>query len=38
LLGKKQVADRTMTRRFARYGPFAGLAFWLFLTRDWVAD
>ena len=24
--------------RFARYGPYAGLAFWLFITRDWVAD
>jgi 3-methyladenine DNA glycosylase/8-oxoguanine DNA glycosylase len=38
LLGKKKVADGTMTRRFRRYGPFAGLAFWLFLTRDWVPD
>jgi 3-methyladenine DNA glycosylase/8-oxoguanine DNA glycosylase len=36
LLGKKQVADRTIARRFRRYGPFAGLAFWLFLTRDWL--
>jgi 3-methyladenine DNA glycosylase/8-oxoguanine DNA glycosylase len=38
LLGKKKVADSTMTRRFRRYGPFAGLAFWLFLTRDWVPE
>jgi 3-methyladenine DNA glycosylase/8-oxoguanine DNA glycosylase len=38
LLGKRKVADSTMTRRFRRYGPFAGLAFWLFLTRDWIAD
>jgi N-glycosylase/DNA lyase len=32
------VADRTITRRFRRYGGHAGLAFWLFLTRDWVDD
>jgi 3-methyladenine DNA glycosylase/8-oxoguanine DNA glycosylase len=38
LLGKKTVADRTIARRFRRYGPFAGLAFWLFLTRDWVPE
>jgi 3-methyladenine DNA glycosylase/8-oxoguanine DNA glycosylase len=39
LLGKKRpVSDRTMTRRFKRYGPYAGLAFWLLLTRDWLAD
>jgi 3-methyladenine DNA glycosylase/8-oxoguanine DNA glycosylase len=38
LLGKKTVADRTIARRFRRYGPFSGLAFWLFLTRDWVPD
>jgi 3-methyladenine DNA glycosylase/8-oxoguanine DNA glycosylase len=35
---KKQPADRTIERRFRRYGPYAGLAFWLFLTRDWVAE
>ncbi|HLB62396.1 MAG TPA: Fe-S cluster assembly protein HesB [Actinomycetota bacterium] len=38
LVGKKHVADRTMERRFRRYGAYAGLAFWLFLTRDWVDD
>jgi hypothetical protein len=27
-----------MTRRFARYGQYAGLAFWLFLTRDWLEE
>jgi hypothetical protein len=36
LAGKRSVADRTIERRFRRYGPYAGLAFWLFLTRDWV--
>jgi N-glycosylase/DNA lyase len=38
LLGKKTVADSTIIRRFRRYGPYAGLAFWLFLTRDWVPE
>jgi N-glycosylase/DNA lyase len=38
LVGKKKVADATIVRRFRRYGPYAGLAFWLFLTRDWVPD
>lgn len=39
LLGRKRpVSDRTIERRFKRYGRYAGLAFWLFLTRDWIAD
>src|SRR6266849_5423723 len=39
LLGRKRpVSDRTIERRFKRYGPYAGLAFWLFLTRDWLPD
>jgi len=39
LLGRKRpVSDRTIVRRFRRYGPYAGLAFWLFLTRDWMTD
>jgi 3-methyladenine DNA glycosylase/8-oxoguanine DNA glycosylase len=39
LLGRKgPVSDRTIERRFKRYGPYAGLAFWLFLTRDWLPD
>lgn len=29
--------DRTIERRFRRYGEDAGLAFWLFVTSDWVA-
>jgi len=33
----KLIADRTIARRFRPYGAQAGLAFWLFLTRDWVA-
>ena len=39
LLGRKRpVSDRTIACRYQRYGPYAGLAFWLFLTRDWIAD
>jgi N-glycosylase/DNA lyase len=36
--GAKQAKDVTIKRRFRRYGPYAGLAFWLYLTRDWVAE
>ncbi len=38
LVGRKAVSDRTIERRFRRYGPHAGLAFWLLLTRDWVGE
>ena len=38
LVGKKKVADKAIERRFRRYGPYAGLAFWLYLTREWVTD
>jgi 3-methyladenine DNA glycosylase/8-oxoguanine DNA glycosylase len=38
LNGRRSVKDSTIERRFRRYGPYAGLAFWLYLTRDWVAD
>jgi 3-methyladenine DNA glycosylase/8-oxoguanine DNA glycosylase len=34
----RRSADRTIERRFRRYRDFAGLAFWLYLTRDWVDD
>jgi N-glycosylase/DNA lyase len=37
LMGKKTVSDAQIERRFRRYGEHAGLAFWLFVTRDWVA-
>jgi 3-methyladenine DNA glycosylase/8-oxoguanine DNA glycosylase len=36
LTGMKQAADSTIRRAFARYGEYAGLAFWLYLTRDWL--
>jgi N-glycosylase/DNA lyase len=35
---RRAVADRTIERRFRRYGRYAGLAFWLVLTRSWVAE
>jgi N-glycosylase/DNA lyase len=34
----RKAADRTIERRFRRYGRYAGLAFWLYLTRGWVPD
>ena len=38
LAGKKRAADSTIRRAFARYGEYAGLAFWLYLTRDWLEE
>ena len=38
LTGKKRAKDSTIRRAFARYGAYAGLAFWLLLTRDWVNE
>ena len=38
LNGGRKASDRTIERRFRRYGPYAGLAFWLYLTRDWVEE
>jgi N-glycosylase/DNA lyase len=38
LVGRAKVSDKTIARRFKRYGPFAGLAFWLLLTRRWVPE
>jgi 3-methyladenine DNA glycosylase/8-oxoguanine DNA glycosylase len=38
LAQRKTVKDTTIERRFRRYRDFAGLAFWLYLTRDWVPD
>ena len=34
----RRAADLTIERRFRRYREYSGLAFWLFLTRDWVAE
>ena len=37
LAGYRRVPkDTTIARRFKRFGPWAGLAFWCFLTRAWV--
>jgi N-glycosylase/DNA lyase len=38
LAGRKSVKDSTIRRRFNRFGKYAGLAFWLYLTRPWVED
>jgi N-glycosylase/DNA lyase len=32
----RKASDRTIERRFRRYGDYAGLAFWLYLTKGWV--
>jgi 3-methyladenine DNA glycosylase/8-oxoguanine DNA glycosylase len=36
--GARSAKDTTIERRFRRYGEYAGLAFWLYLTRDWVDE
>jgi 3-methyladenine DNA glycosylase/8-oxoguanine DNA glycosylase len=38
LVGRESVTDAEMLERFRVYGRFAGLAFWLFVTRDWIDD
>jgi 3-methyladenine DNA glycosylase/8-oxoguanine DNA glycosylase len=39
LAGYRRVPkDTTIVRRFRRYGGWAGLAFWCFLTRGWVTE
>jgi 3-methyladenine DNA glycosylase/8-oxoguanine DNA glycosylase len=37
-LNGRKASDKTIERRFRRYRRFAGLAFWLYVTRDWVAE
>jgi 3-methyladenine DNA glycosylase/8-oxoguanine DNA glycosylase len=37
LTGRK-ASDQVIERRFRRYGRYAGLAFWLYLTRGWIDD
>lgn len=36
LMGRRPMSDAAIRRNFRRYGAFAGLAFWLVLTRDWL--
>jgi 3-methyladenine DNA glycosylase/8-oxoguanine DNA glycosylase len=37
-LNGREASDKTIERRFRRYREYAGLAFWLYLTRDWVEE
>ena len=37
-LNGRKATDKTIERRFRRYKQYAGLAFWLYVTRDWVAE
>src|SRR5437763_1706155 len=34
--GRQRITDKGMERAFRRYRQFAGLAFWLMLTEDWL--
>jgi 3-methyladenine DNA glycosylase/8-oxoguanine DNA glycosylase len=34
----RAASDKTITKRFRPYGRYAGLAFWLFLTKGWVEE
>ncbi|HEX2042931.1 MAG TPA: hypothetical protein VHF24_09875 [Acidimicrobiales bacterium] len=36
LAGRAAVTDTAIARRFRRYGRWAGLAFWLYLTAGWA--
>jgi len=38
IAGYKKVKDSTIQKRWRRYGPYAGLAFWLYITKSWVED
>jgi len=38
LRGRRRIADRAIHREFRRYGAYAGLAFWLHVTRSWVDE
>jgi 3-methyladenine DNA glycosylase/8-oxoguanine DNA glycosylase len=38
LAGRPRVTDKGNERAFRRYREFAGLAFWLTLTEDWVTE
>jgi N-glycosylase/DNA lyase len=36
--GRPRVTDKGIEKAFRRYREYAGLAFWLVLTRDWIAE
>jgi 3-methyladenine DNA glycosylase/8-oxoguanine DNA glycosylase len=38
LAGRPRVTDKGINKAFRRYREYAGLAFWLMLTRDWVPE
>jgi 3-methyladenine DNA glycosylase/8-oxoguanine DNA glycosylase len=38
LSGKNRAKDSSIERAFSRYGDYAGLAFWLFVTHDWHVE
>ena len=38
LAGRPRVTDKGIEKAFRRYREYAGLAFWLTLTRDWVTQ
>jgi N-glycosylase/DNA lyase len=38
LAKKRSATDAAIEKKFRRYGKYAGLAFWLFITRDWSED
>ena len=38
LAGRPRVTDKGIQKTFRRYREYAGLAFWLMLTRDWVPE
>lgn len=38
LAGEETVTDKEIRSRFQPYQEYAGLAFWLYLTRDWFPD
>jgi 3-methyladenine DNA glycosylase/8-oxoguanine DNA glycosylase len=37
-LAGRSMTDAEIERRFRRFGPWAGLAFWLMITRSWVPE
>lgn len=37
LVGQDTITDAEITERFAPYGRYAGLAFWLAITQSWIA-
>ena len=37
-LNGRKASDKTIERRFRRYRDYAGLAFWLYLTKGWVPE